>query len=41
MSDLPRCYLQGSESEWGEREIARRHTHKCNRVLELGGGQGR
>ena len=37
---LPSCYLGGGESEWGEREIAKRHTAKCDRVLELGGGAG-
>ena len=38
--DLPVCYIGGGESEWGEREIARRHIHQCERVLELGGGAG-
>ena len=37
---LPSCYVRGGESEWGERALAKKHTHKCERVLELGGGAG-
>lgn len=37
---LPQCYLGGGESEWGEREIARRYTTPDMSILEFGGGAG-
>ena len=38
--DLPKCYIGGGESEWGERTVARRHTRPDACVLEFGGGAG-
>ena len=37
---LPTCYTGGGETEWGERDIARKHTKPFHRILELGGGAG-
>lgn len=37
---LPKCYLGGGESEWGEREIAQIYTPPSACVLEFGGGAG-
>ena len=33
------CFT-GSDGEWGEREVADKHTHPDSSVLEFGGGEG-
>tara|TARA_B100000686_G_C16701969_1_gene923980 strand:+ start:24 stop:704 length:681 start_codon:yes stop_codon:yes gene_type:complete len=37
-NNLP-CFT-GGDGEWGEREVADKHTHPDSSVLEIGGGEG-